>query len=78
MTAHEGEVDPALPRSVLCLAVLQLLASEHSRVLNVKFAGAVAVALLVAIAIIVYKLLGTAINDSNSITGSNIKTAKFP
>jgi Flp pilus assembly pilin Flp len=39
---------------------------------------AVAVALLVAIAIIVYKLLGNAINDSNSITGSNIKNAKFP
>jgi Flp pilus assembly pilin Flp len=39
---------------------------------------AVAVALLVAIAIIVYKLLGTAINDSKSITGSNIKNAKFP
>jgi hypothetical protein len=36
------------------------------------------VALLVAIAIIVYKLLGNAINDSNSITGSNIKNAKFP
>jgi Flp pilus assembly pilin Flp len=41
-----------------------------------EYAGAVA--LLVAIAIIVYKLLGTAINDSNSITGSNIKNAKFP
>jgi len=39
---------------------------------------AVAVALLVAIAIIVYRLLGLAINDSNSITGSNIKNAKFP
>ena len=39
---------------------------------------AVAVALLVAIAIIVYKLLGTAINDSNSATGSTIKTASFP
>ena len=39
---------------------------------------AVAVALLVAIAVIVYRLLGTAINDSNSITGSNIKNAKFP
>jgi Flp pilus assembly pilin Flp len=38
---------------------------------------AVAVALLVAIAIIVYKLLGTAINDSNSKTGSSIKDAKF-
>ena len=39
---------------------------------------AVAVALLVAIAIIVYKLLGNAINDSNSTTGSTIKTATFP
>lgn len=39
---------------------------------------AVGVALLVAIAIIVYKLLGNAINDSNSTTGSNIKNAKFP
>ena len=39
---------------------------------------AVAVALLVAIAIIVYKLLGNAINDSNSTTGSKIKTAQFP
>ena len=39
---------------------------------------AVAVALLVAIAIIVYKLLGNAINDSNSLTGSNVKTAKYP
>ncbi len=38
---------------------------------------AVAVALLIAIAIIVYQLLGRAINDSNSITGSNIKNAKF-
>jgi Flp pilus assembly pilin Flp len=38
---------------------------------------AVAVALLVAIAIIVYRLLGNAINDSNSLTGSNIKNAKF-
>jgi len=38
---------------------------------------AVAVALLVAIAIIVYKLLGNAINDSNSATGSTIKNAKF-
>jgi Flp pilus assembly pilin Flp len=38
---------------------------------------AVAVALLVAIAIIVYQLLGRAINDSNSATGSNIKNATF-
>jgi Flp pilus assembly pilin Flp len=39
---------------------------------------AVGVALLVAIAIIVYRLLGNAINDSNSTTGSKIKTAQFP
>jgi Flp pilus assembly pilin Flp len=38
---------------------------------------AVAVALLVAIAIIVYQLLGRAINESNSGTGETIKTAKF-
>jgi Flp pilus assembly pilin Flp len=38
---------------------------------------AVAVALLVAIAVIVYNLLGRAINDSNSGTGSTIKAAKF-
>lgn len=38
---------------------------------------AVGVALLVAIAIIVYRLLGNAINDSNSSTGSKIKTATF-
>ena len=38
---------------------------------------AVAVALLVAIAVIVYNLLGKAINDSNSGTGSTIKAAKF-
>ena len=34
---------------------------------------AVGVALLVAIAIVVYKVLGTAINDSNTSTGSKIK-----
>ena len=34
---------------------------------------AVAVALLVAIALIVYQTLGTAINDANSTTGDNIK-----
>jgi Flp pilus assembly pilin Flp len=39
---------------------------------------AVGVALLVAIAIIVYRLLGNAINDSNSSTGSKIKGASFP
>jgi len=39
---------------------------------------AVGVALLVAIGIVVYKILGTAVNDSNSTTGSKIKTASFP
>ncbi len=39
---------------------------------------AVGVALLVAIGIVVYKVLGNAVNDSNSTTGSNIKNAKFP
>ena len=38
---------------------------------------AVAVALLVAIAVIVYNLLGKAINDSNSAAGSTIQNAKF-
>jgi Flp pilus assembly pilin Flp len=37
---------------------------------------AVGVALLVAIAVVVYKVLGTAINTSNESTGSNIKAAK--
>lgn len=34
---------------------------------------AVAVALLVAIGLIVYQTLGTAINDANSATGEEIK-----
>jgi len=34
IVAHNDELDPALPRSVLCFAMLQLLASEHSRVLK--------------------------------------------
>ena len=38
IVAHNNELDPALPRSVLCFAMLQLLASEHSCVLNVKSA----------------------------------------
>ena len=38
---------------------------------------AVGVALLVAIGIVVYKVLGDAVNDSNSTTGSNIKNAKY-
>ena len=37
---------------------------------------AVAVALLVAIAIIVYRLLGQAINDSNSGTAAKVANAK--
>ena len=39
---------------------------------------AVGVALLVAIGIVVYKVLGNAVNDSNSTTGSKIKTATYP
>ena len=39
---------------------------------------AVGVALLVAIGIVVYKVLGNAVNESNSTTGSNIKNAKYP
>lgn len=39
---------------------------------------AVGVALLVAIGIVVYKVLGNAVNDSNTTTGSKIKTAQFP
>jgi len=39
---------------------------------------AVGVALLVAIGIVVYKVLGDAVNTSNSQTGSNIKNAKYP
>ena len=38
---------------------------------------AVTVALLVENAVIVYNLLGKAINDSNSGTGSTIQNAKF-
>ena len=37
---------------------------------------AVAVALLVAIAVIVYNLLGAAINDSNSGTAAKVSNAK--
>jgi len=39
---------------------------------------AVAVALLVAIGLVVYRTLGTAVNTSNSATGSKIGTATFP
>ena len=39
---------------------------------------AVGVALLVAIGLIVYKVLGNAINTSNSSTGSDINTASYP
>jgi Flp pilus assembly pilin Flp len=39
---------------------------------------AVGVALLVAIGIVVYKVLGDAVNDSNTTTGSKIKNAKYP
>ena len=37
---------------------------------------AVAAALLVAIALIVYKIMGAAINDSNSGTAARVKNAK--
>jgi Flp pilus assembly pilin Flp len=39
---------------------------------------AVGVALLVAIGVVVYKVLGTAVNGSNSATGSKITAATFP
>jgi Flp pilus assembly pilin Flp len=39
---------------------------------------AVGVALLVAIGIVVYKVLGNAVNTSNSQTGSKILDAKYP
>lgn len=38
---------------------------------------AVGVALLVAIGIVVYKVLGDAVNDSNAQTGSKILTADY-
>jgi len=38
---------------------------------------AVGVALLVAIAVVVYNVLGNAINDSNSATGTSITSASF-
>jgi Flp pilus assembly pilin Flp len=39
---------------------------------------AVAVALIVAIALVVYKTLGNAVNTSNSTSGSKMQTATFP
>ena len=39
---------------------------------------AVGVALLVAIGLVVYKVLGNAINTSNSDTGADINTADYP
>jgi Flp pilus assembly pilin Flp len=39
---------------------------------------AVGVALLVAIGLVVYKVLGNSVNDSNTTTGSKIKTAAYP
>jgi Flp pilus assembly pilin Flp len=39
---------------------------------------AVGVALLVAIGLVVYKVLGNAINTSNSATGSDINAAAYP
>jgi Flp pilus assembly pilin Flp len=38
---------------------------------------AVGVALLVAIAVVVYNVLGNAINDSNETTGASITGASF-
>jgi Flp pilus assembly pilin Flp len=38
---------------------------------------AVGVALLVAIGVVVYKVLGDAINTSNKATGSKITTAEY-
>ena len=39
---------------------------------------AVGVALLVAIGLVVYKVLGNSVNTSNATTGSKINTASFP
>lgn len=39
---------------------------------------AVAVALLVAIALVVYKTLGTSVNAANSTTGSKIQNPPVP
>ena len=39
---------------------------------------AVGVALLVAIGIVVYKVLGDSVNTSNSTAGSKIKGASYP
>ena len=39
---------------------------------------AVGVALLVAIGLVVYKVLGNSVNDSNSNTGSKINGASYP
>jgi Flp pilus assembly pilin Flp len=39
---------------------------------------AVGVAILVAIGLVIYKVLGDSVNDSNSTTGSKMKTAAYP
>ena len=39
---------------------------------------AVGVALLVAIGLVVYKVLGDSVNQSNSTTGSKMTTAAYP
>ena len=39
---------------------------------------AVGVALLVAIGVVVYKVLGNAVNTSNSQSGSKMLTASYP
>ncbi len=39
---------------------------------------AVGVALLVAIGLVVYKVLGTSVNTANANTGAKINSASFP
>jgi Flp pilus assembly pilin Flp len=39
---------------------------------------AVGVALLVAIGLVVYKVLGNAVNDANTATGNDIEGATYP
>ncbi len=39
---------------------------------------AVGVALLVAIGLVVYKVLGTSVNEANANTGAKINSSSFP
>lgn len=39
---------------------------------------ALAVALIIAIALVVYKTLGNSVNEANSTTGSNMQNSTFP